>query len=139
LARYLSYCFETQSNALQALTIACLDDVHYREVRKSISGISFLSTPHRGSAIASLGLLPMQLVKLANIPVSGFAGNMRTDLVQGLGRDSESLTEITKNFRNQMVNIKVASFIETAITRPANTVVSTRAWHELNFGITTDL
>jgi hypothetical protein len=104
--------------------IACIDDVDYHDLRGPIFGIIFLSTPHRGSEIASHGSPFMQMTKVVNYPISGLAGNMRSDLVQGLRRNEPVLIDIGKNFRNLIGPIKIASCFEKVITRPTNTMVS---------------
>ena len=55
---------------------------------------------------------------------SRFIGSIRIDLVASLERDSEDLKGISTDFRNQIGNIKIASFIETIVTRPSKTRVS---------------
>jgi hypothetical protein len=84
----------------------------------------FLSTPHRGSSVTPLLLLLANMAKILNFPMSGFTGNIRTDMVHNLGRDSDLLNEISKLSRSQMEGMKIASCYEKAILKPLNTVVS---------------
>lgn len=105
--------------------IACLDSVDYGQLRDSICSILFFGTPHRGSGLASPGLALARIYKVANLPISGFAGNTRDDLVQGLVKDSQLVKELSRDVRNQLIDINIASFVEKANTMPLNTVVST--------------
>jgi hypothetical protein len=109
---------------LQALAIACLDAIDYGSIRKAVFAIFFLSTPHRGSAVTPLPILLTRLGDVAKFATANFTGNMRRDLIQSLSKDSPMLKEISMNFRNQMVDIKIASFLEKSVIRPLNTVVS---------------
>ena len=68
----------------------------------------------------------MVLASIANIALAGtsrFTGSIRTDLIESLKRDSEDLKGISTDFRNQIGNVKIASFIETSTTPPAKTRV----------------
>jgi hypothetical protein len=70
--------------------------------------------------------LPMVLASIANLTLTGtslFIGRNRTDLIEFLERDSGDLKRISTEFRNQMGDMKIASFIETSITPPARTRV----------------
>jgi hypothetical protein len=71
--------------------------------------------------------LPMVLASIANIALagtSGFIGSIRADLIESLKKDSEDLKGISTDFRNQMGNMKIASFIETSATPPSKTRVA---------------
>jgi ankyrin repeat domain-containing protein 50 len=110
---------------IQALIIARLDAEDYGNIIDSVSAILFLATPHRGSGETQL---PMVLASIANIALAGtsrFIGSIRTDLIESLKRDSGDLKKISTDFRNQMENIRIASFIETRTTPPVKTRVST--------------
>lgn len=94
--------------------------VSFKDLRESVAGICFLSTPHRGSSQTHL---PIILTNIANFAISGtsrFTGVMRTDLIESLQKDSPILKDISTNFRNQTTNIRIASFIEQEMTPPAN-------------------
>ena len=68
----------------------------------------------------------MVLARIANVALTGtsrFIGRTRTDLIEFLERDSEDLKGISTDFRNQMGDMKIASFVETNITPPAKTRV----------------
>jgi hypothetical protein len=85
-----------------------------------VTGILFLSTPHRGSSQTQF---PVVLTRIANVALSGssrFVGAMRSDLIKALEKDSKILKDISTDFRNQTRSIKIASFIEQSLTPPAN-------------------
>jgi len=67
----------------------------------------------------------MQIVSSASLPIVTITGKTRKDLIKGLERDAEPLKEISRNFRNSMKDIKIASFIEKSFIPPLNKVVST--------------
>ncbi|KAH0562180.1 hypothetical protein GP486_003124 [Trichoglossum hirsutum] len=105
----------------KALITARLDAEDYGDITNSVSAILFLATPHRGSETTQL---PKVLAEIANLALTGtslFIGRNRTDLIGFLERDSEGLKRISTDFRNQMGDMKIASFIETSITPPSRT------------------
>ncbi|PMD49359.1 uncharacterized protein K444DRAFT_549306 [Hyaloscypha bicolor E] len=107
----------------KALVIAKIEDELFDPIRKSVAGILFLGTPHRGSSETQF---PMILTSIANLALRGtsrFTGAMRSDLIEGLKKDSKSLKEISTSFRNQTRNMKIASFIEQSCTPPAKSRV----------------
>ena len=97
----------------------------YYSVRKSVTAILFLGTPHRGSEEA---FFPSALADIANVALVGtsrFVGSMRSDRIKSLQKDSKILKEISTHFRNQARGIKIASFIEQTANPPAkNRVLS---------------
>jgi len=66
----------------------------------------------------------MQIVSSASLPIVTITGKTRKDLIKGLERDAEPLREISRNFRNSMKDIKIASFIEKSYIYPLKNVVS---------------
>jgi hypothetical protein len=89
----------------------------------SVAGILFLATPHRGSSETQF---PTVLTSIANVALSGtsrFVGNMRSDLIKALEKDSKILKEISTSFRHQARSMKIASFIEQSLTPPAKSRV----------------
>jgi hypothetical protein len=107
----------------QALIIAKTEDGLFDPIRKSVTGILFLGTPHRGSSEANL---PIVLTNIANLAPSGtslFVGQMRSDLLKTLEKDSIELKDISTSFRNQTRKIKIASFIEQNRTPPVKSRV----------------
>jgi hypothetical protein len=108
----------------EALVTALIDAEDYANIRDSVIGILFLSTPHRGSSTTQL---PQVLANIANATLTGtarFTGNIRTDLIKSLGKDSSVLKTLSTNFRNQASNIKIVSFIEQNTTPPFKQRVS---------------
>lgn len=92
---------------------------------ESTSAILFLATPHRGSGEAQLPIVLSNIGNLALTGTSRFAGRFRTDLLKIVEKDSDELEEISINFRNQIGDIEIASFIETLSTPPAKSRVRT--------------
>ncbi|OBT96248.1 hypothetical protein VE01_05769 [Pseudogymnoascus verrucosus] len=107
----------------KALIIAKNEDLLYDNTRKSVVGIAFLSTPHRGSSQTEL---PLVLANIANVVLSGvgrYVGSMRSDLIKSLEKDSMGLKDISTNFRDQTENMKIASFYELKTTPPVNKLI----------------
>jgi hypothetical protein len=108
----------------QALVTALIDAEDYANIRESVIGILFLGTPHRGSSTTQF---PQVLANITNVVLAGaarFTGQMRTDLLKSLERDSDVLKTLSTNFRNPASNIKIISFIEQKTTPPFKQRVS---------------
>jgi len=88
----------------QALVISQLDDT-YADIRKSTYGIVFLATPHRGSSSANLANV------VSNIAMAAFPG-IQTQLLKTLEKDSNTLGDLTDNFRHLAKDFQIASFYE---------------------------
>jgi hypothetical protein len=102
----------------KALVTALIDAEDYANIRDSVIGILFLGTPHQGSSTTQL---PQVLANIANAALTGtarFVGQIRTDLLKSLEKDSGVLKTLSTNFRNQASNIKIVSFIEQNTTPP---------------------
>lgn len=87
---------------------------------KSVIGVAFLATPHRGSSsVASLG-------SVFGTIINTFMGprTVRTDLLNHLIYDSDALQQLSTSARNRLGNISVVSCYENKITAPLNTLVS---------------
>lgn len=110
---------------IKALIIARLDAEDYGHITESISAILFLATPHQGSNQTQLPMVVGSIVNIALTGTSRIIGSIRTDLMEALEKDSENLKQISVDFRNQIENIRIASFIEKEITRPAKSRVCT--------------
>ena len=108
----------------EALVTAVIDAEDYANIRDSVVGILFLGTPHRGSSTTQL---PQVLANIVNATLTGTArltGQIRTDLLKSLGKDSGVLKTLSTDFRNQTSNIKIVSFIEQNTTPPFKQRVS---------------
>ena len=108
----------------EALVTALIDAEDYANIRDSVIGILFLGTPHRGSSTTQL---PQVLANIANATLTGtarFTGQIRTDLLKSLEKDSGVLRTLSTDFRNQASNIKIVSFIEQNTTPPYKQRVS---------------
>ncbi len=82
-------------------------DEHYRELVRAVSGIVFLSTPHRGSNLA--GALNMIL----SACIFTFSPK---EYISELTTNSPTLQEINEQFRNLAPNVSIISFFETLKT-----------------------
>ncbi|KAI1034523.1 hypothetical protein LB504_004349 [Fusarium proliferatum] len=96
----------------QALIAAYKNDNLYRDILKSIQGVVFLATPHRGSNTVNLA-------SICGLIVNSFASarlgpkTVRTDLLKTLIYNSNTLQDLTMSARNRLGNIHVVSFYET--------------------------
>jgi hypothetical protein len=103
-----------------------IEDELYGSIRKSVIGILFLGTPHRGSSETRIPLILTSIANVASGATFGFIGPTRPQLIKALEKDSQILKDISTSFRNQTSKIHIASFIEQEITPPANARVSYR-------------
>ncbi|PTB38647.1 hypothetical protein M441DRAFT_145727 [Trichoderma asperellum CBS 433.97] len=106
----------------QALVIAHQDDNLYGDVLKSVIGVAFLATPHRGSSVASLG-------SVFGTIINAFMGPraVRTDLLNHLIYDSDALQKLSTSARNLLGNISVVSCYENNPAAPLSTLVVNHA------------
>ncbi|KAE8454609.1 hypothetical protein EG329_000232 [Mollisiaceae sp. DMI_Dod_QoI] len=102
----------------QALLTANLEFKIYPNIQNRVIGILFLATPHRGSSTTRL---PHVLANVANVlnPTAGITGQIRTDLLRTLEKDSGELEIISTDFRNLASSFKIVSFIEQNATPPS--------------------
>ena len=82
-------------------------DEHYRELVRAVSGIIFLSTPHRGSNLAEV------LNRILSACIFTFSPKQ---YISKLAINSPTLQEVNEQFRNLAPNISIASFFETLKT-----------------------
>lgn len=82
-------------------------DEHYRELIRAVSGIVFLSTPHRGSNLAEV------LNKILSACIFAFSPKQ---YISELSINSPTLQEINEQFRNLAPNVSIVSFFETLKT-----------------------
>src|SRR6266536_1654513 len=103
------------------MIIARLDAVDYSHLHECTKGILFLGTPHRGSSTTQWPLLLSSILNVAltlpKLPAS-YTGSFRRDLLKGLAKESKELQTISENFRNQMLDMKIVSFVEQITTPP---------------------
>ena len=82
-------------------------DEHYQELIRAVSGIVFLSTPHRGSNLAGV------LNKILSACIFTFSPKQ---YISELSANSTTLQEINDQFRNLAPNLSIVSFYETLKT-----------------------
>lgn len=92
---------------------------------RSVIGIIFPGTPHRGSEVANLDKTIGTIVNISSTTAS--AGTqpriIRTDLLDHLNSDSNVLHELALAARNRLENMAVVSFHETEPTPPLSVLV----------------
>ncbi|KAI1489344.1 hypothetical protein F5X96DRAFT_670791 [Biscogniauxia mediterranea] len=112
----------------QALVFAHEDDTNYGALLKSVIGIAFLGTPHRGSYVASLGSIVGSIVNCFMLTTStdGQSAMVRTDLLNHLNYDSSVLQDLFLSSRNRLQNMAVVSFYETEPTPPLSSLIVDR-------------
>ena len=82
-------------------------DEHYQELIRAMSGIVFLSTPHRGSNVAEV------LNKILAACIFAFSPKQ---YISELSTNSPTLQEINEQFRNLAPKVSIVSFFETLKT-----------------------
>ena len=99
-------------------------DLGNQRLLKSVAGVIFLGTPHRGSGTASLGALVGRITNAFLISVSAGLQTkvIRTDLLRPLQYDSKALQELTDSVRNRLAGLQIVSFYETKPEPPSPSV-----------------
>ena len=82
-------------------------DEHYRKLIQAVSGIVFLSTPHRGSNLAEV------LNRILAACIFAFSPKQ---YIAELGINSPTLQEINEQFRTLAPSVSIISFFETLKT-----------------------
>ena len=82
-------------------------DDHYRDLIRAVSGIIFLSTPHRGSNLAEV------LNKILSACIFAFSPK---EYISELRTNSPTLQDINEQFRHLAPNVSLISFYETLKT-----------------------
>ena len=82
-------------------------DEHYKELIRAISGMVFLSTPHRGSNLAEV------LNRILSACIFAFSPKQ---YISELNLNSPTLQEINEQFRNLAPTLSIVSFFETLKT-----------------------
>ncbi|KAH6951968.1 hypothetical protein DER45DRAFT_491815 [Fusarium avenaceum] len=118
----------------QALVTAHEDNNRYGEVLQSIAGVIFLATPHRGSQSANLGHIVGTIVNTFRTTVTAGLGPrlVRTDLLQTLIYDNDTLEDLSMSARSRLGNIAVVSCYENEPTAPSQSLIVSRASATLN-------
>lgn len=97
------------------------DDTTYGAVLKSVIGIVFLGTPHRGSDLATLGSVVGNIINSLAVIQPGV---VKRDLLDHLNYDSSALQDLVLSARNRLNNIAIVSFYETEPMPPFSSPVS---------------
>ncbi|KAJ6438220.1 ankyrin repeat protein [Purpureocillium lavendulum] len=79
----------------------------YEGLAKKVIGALFFSTPHKGSAVASLGTMLGTMAKAL-----AFGANTNTQLLKDLERHSYKLEQISDTFLQQASGLRIVSFYE---------------------------
>ncbi|KAM5521100.1 ankyrin repeat protein [Fusarium oxysporum f. sp. phaseoli] len=113
----------------QALVIAHEDNNLYGEILKSIIGVVFLATPHRGSTVANFASVVGTIINTFRATPSAGMGPraIRTDLLNHLIYDSDALQDLNMSARNRLGNICVVSCYEDKPTAPLSSLIVNRA------------
>lgn len=114
------------SNIPQALVLAHEEDHRYGKILAATSSVVFFGTPHRGTkGIADIANVIGNIVNtcLRVSQTAGIAGFNRTDLLNALASNSESLKDLAISFRNRLDGIKVVTFLETMPISPLSDLV----------------
>lgn len=110
------------TNLCKALIFAHEDSATYGKVLKSVAGVIFLGTPHRGSSVARLGSVVGSIINFPGLPMKA----VRTDLLDYLKLGSCHLQDLAVSVRNRLADLAVVSFYETEAQSPLPSVVGTR-------------
>ena len=105
----------------QALVIAKDDEEGYKDIRKSVAGILFLATPHRGSDATSFPLIISNILETASALTFGATKKVRKDLLKSLEANSAELKDISTAFRNA-ITFDIISFVEKVVTKPSQSL-----------------
>ncbi|TLD25152.1 hypothetical protein PspLS_05891 [Pyricularia sp. CBS 133598] len=102
----------------KALIMAYMEHVNYGDIVDSTIGIVFMGTPHRGSDLASWGLILTSLINSASLGTG-----INKELLKTLKVDSEMLAGISSQFVHRATPLKIRTFTEQQVQRPLNTLV----------------
>lgn len=89
---------------------------------KSIEGVIFLGTPHRGSDVANIGVIAGRVLNACAMATSVGLQNriVRRDLLDNLSFDSKALQDLSVSVRNRLLSMEIVSFL-----RPSPCFLST--------------
>jgi hypothetical protein len=109
----------------QALIMAHNRQKLWGSIAKSVAGVIFLGTPHRGAEIAYWGAL---FSNLANFAV---AGNLRSELLKSLEPKSKLLGDICEKFVERAESLQIISIYERWKLKTTNTLVGASDFSEM--------
>ena len=100
------------------------DNAIYERVLKSVVGMAFLGTPHRGSNVADLGSVVGKIINtfLATTSAGLETRTIRTDLLDYLKYDSRALHDLNNSVRNRLTGLMIISFYESEVQPPFSSV-----------------
>ncbi|CZR66003.1 uncharacterized protein PAC_15903 [Phialocephala subalpina] len=119
------------TDSQKALVTACLSRHDSGEIADAITGLLFFATPRRGTDVADLAAMLVNIVRIAH-KVNPFLPSIRRDLIQSLEANSRELTDLSSDSIQQFNNKKIASFWETEKLREFGvTDVIVKEWSAL--------
>ncbi|KXX73339.1 Ankyrin repeat domain-containing protein 50 [Madurella mycetomatis] len=122
---------DAQEDSTEALIFAHEDNGVYGRLLKSVAGVVFLGTPHKGSNAATLGTLVGRIVNTFVAATSaGFQTRLiRTDLLDYLSYDSKHLQDLGVSVRNRLADLAVVSFYESEAQYPLSVLEASLPSH----------
>ncbi|KAI1660852.1 hypothetical protein F4813DRAFT_386262 [Daldinia decipiens] len=94
----------------QALVFAHEEETNYGAVLRSIVGIIFLGTPHKGSNLATLGSIVGTIINSLAVVKPAV---VKPELLHQLKYNAEELHDLSLSVRNRFQNMTVITFYET--------------------------
>lgn len=106
--------FSASGLLLILMVIQALIEAHinqqYRSILSSTVGIVFMGTPHQGTNLASMAAIYARIIEKTLV------FRPPTELLRSLIRDSDTLDQSWRLFRNICQHIQICSFYETLTT-----------------------
>ncbi|KAJ9156533.1 ankyrin [Pleurostoma richardsiae] len=102
----------------KALIIAHERSSHYSAILKSVAGVVFMATPHRGSAFATWGSIVARMIRLAQ-----FGSGTNAELLSTLANNSKELQSISGQFVERGQGMKIVTFYETEALEYTNSPI----------------
>lgn len=96
------------------------EDAFREAISRSVTGIVFLGTPHRGSSAADLATV---IGKMLNIKSAAMGFMVKPGDLKLLAHNSEPLRDLALSARHRLHNLAVVSFYETRPIPPLNFLV----------------
>jgi len=110
-------CHSLGGIVLKKALIIAHERSRYESILKSVKGIIFMGTPHRGADIAYWSGL---LGKIANIPL---LGSLKTDVLKDLEPKSRTLGDISSQFVERGRSFQIFSLYERVMMAGINSLV----------------